>query len=336
MTFKSVSVRTVLLVSLLLLGLKEKGQAQDPYFSQYFLNPVYMNPAYSGTVKVPRFGVQYRNQWPALNKAYTTYFASFDTYVPKVKSGIGLLMYQDVQASGTYTQSSFKLLYSKEIQLTKTWKMFGSISGGAQINALNYNRLVFPDGLDVLNSQYLPSGESLPEDNQKLFPDFGAGLLFFNNKYFVGLAGDHLGEPNQSLYPDLTMTLARKYTAHFEINIPYHIPGHIRKFCTFNPNLIVQSQGNEQVVTIGLYANRRSLTLGAWTRQTMGKGSDMIAMAGFVGKQMKTAISYDINLHGKGLRSQGAVEVSISFLLKDPGKKSIFPFYEIPGEWEIR
>lgn len=59
-------------------------------------------------------------------------------------------------------------------------------------------------------------------------------------------------------------------------------------------------------------------------------------MAGFVAKQLKTAITYDSNLQGVGLRSHGSVEISISFLLKDPGPKSLFPFYEIPGEWEVR
>jgi len=59
-------------------------------------------------------------------------------------------------------------------------------------------------------------------------------------------------------------------------------------------------------------------------------------MAGFIGKQFKTAVTYDFNLHGVGLRSHGSVEISISYLLKNPGKKSIFPFYEIPGEWDIR
>lgn len=336
MTYKAVSVKSAIVISVLLMGFTIKSHAQDPYFSQYFLNPVYMNPAYCGTMHVPRFGVQYRNQWPALNKAYTTYFASFDTYLPKMKNGIGLIMYQDVQAAGTYTQSSFKVIYSKEIQINRKWKIYGSISAGAQMNALNYNKLIFADGLDIINSQYLPTGERLPEDNHRVFPDFGTGILLFSDKYFFGLACDHLSKPDQSMYSDKVIKLDRKYTAHFEVNLPYHLPGHLRKFCTFNPNIIIQSQGTEQVITYGLYANRRSFTLGIWNRQTLKKGSDMIAMAGYVGKQMKTAISYDVNLFGQGLRSQGAVEVSLSFLLKDPGAKSVFPYYEIPGEWEIR
>lgn len=310
--------------------------AQDPYFSQFFMNPVYLNPSYSGTMKVPRIGIQYRNQWPAFNKAYTTYFASFDTYLPKISSGIGLLMYQDVQADGTYTQSSFKAIYSREIRINKDWTMYGSLSAGAQINALNFSRLLFPDGLDAIYGIQLPTAETMPENNQRVFPDFGAGILMYNGKYFFGLAGDHLSEPNQSIYSAFPTALPRKFTAHFEVNFPWHRPGHLRKYYSFNPNIIIQSQGNEQNITLGVYANRKGFSLGIWTRQTTRKSTDIIAMAGFMGKQMKTAITYDTNLRGVGLRSHGSVEISISFLLKDPGVKSIFPYYEIPGEWEVR
>lgn len=336
MLFRTIHIKIAVVFTGLLIGCMSKLWAQDPYFSQYYMNPVNMNPAYTGTMKVPRFGVQYRNQWPAMSNAYTTYFAAFDTYLPGISSGIGLLMYQDAQGDGIFTQSSFKVLYSKEILINREWKMYGSLSAGAQMNSLNFNRLIFPDGLDIIYGQYLPSNEPVPENNHTIFPDFGAGILAFNGKYFFGIACDHLSEPNQSMYSAYPIALSRKYTAHLEVNLPWHIPGHLRKFCTFNPNFIVQSQGNEQNITFGLYANRKGFSLGIWNRQTTKKSSDIIAMAGFTGKQLKTALTYDTNIRGVGLGSHGAVEISLSFLLKDPGLKSIFPFYEIPGEWEIR
>jgi type IX secretion system PorP/SprF family membrane protein len=333
---KPTYLKKTIIFGCLLIGCFGKLYAQDPYFSQFFLNPIYMNPAYTGTMKVPRFGVQYRNQWPAMNNAYTTYFASYDTYLPKITSGLGILMYQDVQGDGIYTQSSFKAIYSKEIQINREWTMYGSLSAGAQMNSLNFNRLVFPDGLDAIYGLHQPTNEAIPENNHRIFPDFGAGILLFNGKYFFGFAGDHLSKPNQSMYSAFPNALPGKYTAHFEVNLPWHRPGHWRKFCTFNPNVIVQSQGSEQNITFGVYANRKGFSLGIWNRQTTRKSTDVIVMAGFIGKQMKTAVTYDTNIRGVGLRSHGSVEISMSFLLKDPGKKSIFPFYEIPGEWEIR
>jgi type IX secretion system PorP/SprF family membrane protein len=327
--------RTTLLFSLII-GIQSVLTAQDVYFSQFFMNPVYMNPAYAGTMKVPRAGVQYRNQWPAMNNAYTTYFASFDTYLPKITSGLGFLLFNDVQGGGIYTESSFKVAYSKEIRINRDWTMYGSLTAGAQFNSLNFDRLIFADGLDPIFGQHQPTAETVPDYNNKLFPDFGVGILLFNDKYFFGIAADHLHEPDQSIYSNYSQILPRKYTTHFEVNLPWFRPGHLRKFCTFNPNVIVQAQGDEQNITYGMYANRKGFSLGLWNRQTTKQSSDVIVMAGFVGKQLKTAITYDLNLKGVGLRSQGAIELSISYLLRDPGKKSIFPFYEIPGEWDIR
>jgi len=327
--------RTSLIISLII-GCQLFIKAQDPYFSQFFMNPVYLNPSYAGTMKIPRVGVQYRNQWPGMGNAYITYFASFDTYLPKISSGIGLLIYNDVQGDGLYTESSFKFIYSKEIRISKDWTMYGSITAGAQLNSLNTNRLIFSDSLDPIYGQIQPTSEVLPDNNNRLFPDFGTGLLLFNDKYFFGLSSDHLSEPNKSIYSANSSQLPRKYTAHFEVNLPYYESGHWRKFCTLNPNFIIQTQGNEQNITYGLYANRKGISLGIWNRLTTQKSSDMIVMVGFMSKQMKTAVSYDANIKGVGLRSHGSIEISISFLLKDPGKKSIFPYYEMPGEWDLR
>ena len=332
---RCVLIKTTFLFSLIV-GIQSVLIAQDVYFSQFFLNPVYMNPSYAGTMKVPRAGVQYRNQWPAMNNAYTTYFASFDTYLPKISSGLGLLLFNDVQGDGIYTESCFKVAYSKEIRINRDWTMYGSITAGAQLNSLNFDRLIFADGLDPIFGQHQPTAENVPDNNNKLFPDFGDGILLFDDKYFFGIAVDHLSEPDQSIYSNYSQILPRKYTTHFEVNLPWFRPGHLRKYCTFNPNVIVQMQGDEQNITYGMYANRKGFSLGLWNRQTTKQSSDIIVMAGFVGKQLKTAITYDLNLKGVGLRSQGAIELSISYLLRDPGKKSIFPFYEIPGEWDIR
>ncbi len=308
-------------------------KAQDVYFSQFYMNPTYLNPAYTGTMKVPRASLQYRNQWPAMGNAYINYFAAFDTYIHSIKSGVGLLVFNDVQGGGIYSETSFKALFSKEIKLSSDWTMDGSITAGGKLNSLNYNRLIFADQLYSENSSI--SSETLPENNNRIIPDFGTGILMFNDKYFFGIAADHLAEPDQSLYPGTSYPLKRKYTVHFEYSFPWFRPGHLRKLIKFTPNFILQSQGGYQSLTYGFYANRRGLTLGAWNRITSEKNTDMIVMAGFIGKKFKSAISYDVNINGVGLKSQGSLELTISFLLKEPGKRSIFPFYEIPGEWDI-
>ncbi|HRX13148.1 MAG TPA: type IX secretion system membrane protein PorP/SprF, partial [Draconibacterium sp.] len=47
--------------------------SQDVSFSQFFANPLHLNPAFSGSVGIPRIALQYRNQWHGFNNAFTTY-----------------------------------------------------------------------------------------------------------------------------------------------------------------------------------------------------------------------------------------------------------------------
>ncbi len=329
---RSIILKTIFVLSVIVC-LNWESVAQDVYFSQFYMNPTYLNPSYTGTMKVPRFSLQYRNQWPAMGNAYINYFAAFDTYLHSIKSGIGLLVFNDVQGNGMYSETSFKAIFSKEIKLNTDWTMYGSITAGGKLNSLNYNRLIFAD---QLYSNYSGiTSETLPESSHRIIPDFGTGILIFNSKYFFGVATDHLAEPDQSVYPGTSYSLRRKYTVHFEYSFPWFRPGHLRKLIKFTPNLVVQSQGDYQWLTYGFYANHRGITAGVWNRLTSEKNTDMIFMAGYVGKQLKTAISYDVNINGVGLKSHGSVELTVSFLLKAPGKRSIFPFYEIPGEWDV-
>jgi type IX secretion system PorP/SprF family membrane protein len=329
------TILKVVLIFCVLLAILAPANAQDVYFSQFFMNPTYLNPAYTGTMKVPRVSLQYRNQWPAMGNAYINYFAAFDTYLPSIGSGVGLLVFNDVQGSGLYSETSFKALFSKEIILSREWTMYGSITAGAKLNSLNFSKLTFADQIDLAYGNYLASSETSPESNTRLIPDFGAGLLFFNDKYFVGIAGDHLSEPDQSISSANSYPLKRKFTAHFEYSFPWFRPGHLRKLVKFTPNFVLQSQGDYQWLAYGFYANRKGISLGIWNRLTSEKNTDLVFMASFIGKQLKTAISYDVNINGVGMKSHGSVELTVSFLLKAPGKKSIFPFYEIPGEWDI-
>jgi type IX secretion system PorP/SprF family membrane protein len=78
---------------LLLLGLcyiSLQAVAQDPTFTQFYSNPVYLNPALAGSSGCPRIALNYRNQWPQLTGNYVTYAAAYDTYAKNVSGGVGI------------------------------------------------------------------------------------------------------------------------------------------------------------------------------------------------------------------------------------------------------
>ena len=72
------------------------GQAQDPQFSQFYANPLFLNPALAGFIDCGRVNLNYRNQWPSLANAYITYSASYDQNIPGINSIGQLRQFQNV------------------------------------------------------------------------------------------------------------------------------------------------------------------------------------------------------------------------------------------------
>lgn len=89
--------------------------AQDPTFTQFYSNPLYLNPAFAGSTGCPRFALNYRNEWPQLTGNYVTYSASYDSYFKNINGGFGVLATHDQQGQGTINTSMLGLIYSYQI-----------------------------------------------------------------------------------------------------------------------------------------------------------------------------------------------------------------------------
>ena len=71
------------------------ASAQDPQFTQFYANPLYLNPAFAGSHGCPRFATNYRNEWPSLSGNYVTYSVSYDQYFKTISGGIGVIATHD-------------------------------------------------------------------------------------------------------------------------------------------------------------------------------------------------------------------------------------------------
>src|SRR5690554_4784349 len=109
---------TLLLLAIILMinGLSPKAYAQDPQFSQFYANPIYLNPAFAGSHGCPRFAVNYRNQWPALSGTFVTYSASYDQYFKSIAGGIGVIATHDQQGKGTINTTTLSLIYNYHLK----------------------------------------------------------------------------------------------------------------------------------------------------------------------------------------------------------------------------
>jgi type IX secretion system PorP/SprF family membrane protein len=73
---------------------------QDPTFSQFYANPLYLAPSFAGATEEYRVALNYRNQWPAIPGVFHTYSISFDKALVNYSSGLGIQAIYDVAGSG--------------------------------------------------------------------------------------------------------------------------------------------------------------------------------------------------------------------------------------------
>src|SRR4051812_35446442 len=97
--------------------------AQDPEFTQFYANPLYLNPAFAGSARCPRAVMNYRNQWPSISGTFVTYNVSWDRHVDLLKGGVGLMLTEDRAGQGTLNSFAFSGIYAYELNLTKEFSL---------------------------------------------------------------------------------------------------------------------------------------------------------------------------------------------------------------------
>jgi type IX secretion system PorP/SprF family membrane protein len=104
---------------IVLLGWVGNLAAQDPHFSQFYAQPLYLNPGFAGTTPQHRFIVNNRVQWPSLPKAFNTFAFSYDYNLAKLNSGLGLLLVNDKVGTASLSSTSVSAIYSYKIHLAR-------------------------------------------------------------------------------------------------------------------------------------------------------------------------------------------------------------------------
>jgi type IX secretion system PorP/SprF family membrane protein len=148
---------------------------QDPLYSQYILNPLVINPAYSGLNNNFNAMVGYRTQWTGLEGQPTTINASAHTSLVNNKVGAGLLIVNDRIGNMTNTETSVSAAYK-----------------------LNFKEAVFSFGMQAGVQNYRTDYSDLnifdPTDNAFIGGErgtrlnIGAGAMLKSEKFLIGIS----------------------------------------------------------------------------------------------------------------------------------------------------
>ena len=305
-------IRRIFLLPFLIWALNAK--AQDAEFSQFYANPVYLNPAFAGTTVFPKIHLNFRDQWPEMNHAYVTYSASYDQYIPFLHGGIGVQFFGDRAGGGIYNTIGANLMYNYRVNLSETWAMHMGLQGSYMSKQLDYSKILLFDQIDPISGFYNngivnSTTEILPIDPNISILDFSAGLLVFNETFFGGFAVKHLTEPEENYTGSSDGVLPRRYTVHggAVLNISNKSDG----YATFSPNFMYTTQANFRQLNIGSYLKYGFIFGGLWYRHNISHADAVILLAGLQYGIFKFGYSYDLTISQLKGNSGGAHEISV-------------------------
>ena len=289
------------------------SQCQDPTFSQFYANPLYLAPSFAGATEEYRLGMNYRNQWPAVPGVFHTYSISFDKALPNFNSGIGVLATYDVAGSGELSTTNIGLLYSYDFNINRDWHIRPGVMFKFYYLGLDIYKLVFNSQLT--GSGTTPSVYPPPFDNVADV-DFTTSVMVYNDRIWTGFTLDHLLVPKTSFYGD-DANVPVKFNLFGGTQILRKTRLRVKLQEVLSVAVNFQKQAKFYQTDIGVYYYRDPLIFGLWYRGipfvTSQAGDAIIGLIGIKTSQFHLGYSYDFTISNLISSTAGAHELSIIY-----------------------
>jgi len=287
---------------------------QDAHYSQFYANPLYLNPAFAGTINCPRISLNFRDQWPAIPKNFITFSASYDQHVNEIHGGVGVLLAADIEGGGILQTYSAGAMYNFRLQVTHDFNLQFALQGNYLFTSLNWDKLQF--ATDFINPSALPEPLDDLYEKRSQF-DAAVGMVGYTPYLYFGLAVHHLLPLRMSSFRHTSDQWKLKWTAHVggKITISQKVRNEVKFGDIFlYPNLVFISQGKFHYLHEGFYFSFYPFTIGAWLRHNFKNLDAFIISCGIEYKIFRIGYSYDFNLT-KLERTGGAHEISLQFTI---------------------
>jgi type IX secretion system PorP/SprF family membrane protein len=312
------------------------SKAQDLHFSQFYASPLYLSPSFAGATDGTRLIMNYRNQWPGIEKAFSTYAVSLDNYFNSFNSGLGFLLIQDKAGSAGLSTTHAALQYSYNIQITEQWQVVPAIQFAYGNRSLDFGKLRFAD--EQIGGGASGSWDQLTNE-QVEYVDFASSVLVYSQAMWIGMTADHLATPNYSFLGE-QMQLPRKFVFFGGINFWTEKKRRIKGDRSFSGTFRIQHQQEFNQADIGAYWFNDPLEIGLWYRGLPVFGNDtesklnqdaIVISLSYRHGALRFGYSYDVTISNLGWNSAGAHELSLifefnqNFRLRNRGNRPAVP-----------
>lgn len=167
-------------IAILLIATCGLRAQQDPAYSMYMFNGLFINPAYAGSHEVVNLMAIYRHQWVGMDGAPRTANLSVHSPFRKSQYAMGLIVSNDkIGLSNTVTVTPS---FSYRIKIKESKLCFGLQTSFAYFYRNNGQSELptnTPDNTLALNTNLF-------------VPNVGFGIYWYGKKYFIGAAAPHI------------------------------------------------------------------------------------------------------------------------------------------------
>ncbi len=323
-----------------------KTHAQSQYqFTQYTMNPVFINPAQTGAFEgTYRAGGIIRSQWNALSSnLYRPLTGYIDAPVLMVAKrhwvGVGL-MYANDQAGThklgtrmTALSGSFHYSFDKKFKNVLTLGLqFGAGSRGLQLSA-------DPSSYSELKSGNLdPFYRATLNDRNASYTDMNVGLLFKTaisktSNFSIGFSLNHVGRSKYSLLKSKPAT----------VRIPLYMAGtiaynrQITDKVSIHPVLLYHRQNSVYTINpqcmVGYKMKLKDSDSPIVIKGGLGydyNGNAANVLAGVDVKNFTIGVGYDVNTGLLSNAARDAIEIAVQYTGKIYKKPTVKPVLVCP------
>jgi type IX secretion system PorP/SprF family membrane protein len=156
---------------------------QDPQFTQYFDNALFVNPAYAGSTRMLTATTIHREQWVGFEGRPSSTTISLHSPLTYESVGLGITAVRDV--IGPLSQTMFYGDFSYSLKLTDKSKLSFGLKAGLNVISSQTSLLQTTQSNDI---------NILTNVRSRINPNFGFGVYYHTPKFFAGLSTPKLIE----------------------------------------------------------------------------------------------------------------------------------------------
>jgi type IX secretion system PorP/SprF family membrane protein len=287
---------------------------QDPQFSQFMHNKLFMNPGYAGMKHALCATGIFRNQWNGFAGAPNSGVLSADMWMPRWGGGVGLNVMFD--KLGFESNVAVRGCYSFHVNIGE-----GRLGIGAELGM--FSKRIGPTGSDQwIATTNWTNDVTIPPQMKKTVFDMGLGLWYERRNIWFGISSTHL--PAQLADNGLSAPTGNPPLAHnrkYQFARHYFITGGINLFegntWEIRPSFLVKSDAtitSFDLNAIALYDQR------FWFGVSYRWQDAVCPMIGFQrvnaqGGGMKMGFAYDYTTSKLNSYSNGTFEIFLNYCI---------------------